>query len=145
MAKKQSKPAVVAPAKKGGDGGRITKPAAKVEQTKSAAKAVVTATKAAGDKLKGILKDSTVCILHRPIFITKKQNKKKSKKEESEESPEEEDDSGSEETSIEDSSEEESDSEEVAPKKAKGAKVAPKADNGSSSEEESSSEVLSLN
>ncbi len=60
MAKKQSKSEVATPIKKNGDGGRIKKPAAKVEQTKTAAKAVVAASHAAGNKLKGILKPSNV-------------------------------------------------------------------------------------
>ena len=48
MAKKQSKSEVAAPIKKNGDGGRIKKPATKAEQTKTAAKAVVAASQAAG-------------------------------------------------------------------------------------------------
>lgn len=60
MAKKQSKPEVAAPIKKTGDGGRIKKPATKAEQTKTAAKAVVAASQAADNKLKGILKASNV-------------------------------------------------------------------------------------
>jgi hypothetical protein len=60
MAKKQSKSEVAAPIKKNGDGGRIKKPATKVEQTKTAAKAAVAASQAAGNKLKGILKPENV-------------------------------------------------------------------------------------
>ena len=60
MAKKQSKSEVAAPIKKNGDGGRIKKPATKAEQTKTAANAVVAASQAADNKLKGILKPSNV-------------------------------------------------------------------------------------
>jgi hypothetical protein len=69
MAKTKSKPAAApAPAKKGVDGGRVTKSGSKVEQAKSAAKAAVGAVKAtakpaaevAEKKIKGILKTSTV-------------------------------------------------------------------------------------
>jgi len=49
MSKSKAKPATAAPpARKGGDGGRITKPAAKVEKAKTVAKAVVAAAAAAG-------------------------------------------------------------------------------------------------
>jgi hypothetical protein len=60
MAKKQSKSEVVTSIKKNGDGGRIKKPATKAEVTKTAAKAAVIASQAAGSKLKGILKPSNV-------------------------------------------------------------------------------------
>ena len=56
---KMSKPAAVATPKKSGDGGRISKPAAKVEKSKTAAKAVV----AAASKKNGIVKESKVSIV----------------------------------------------------------------------------------
>lgn len=66
MTKTKSKPVVPPPvAKKGGDGGRISKSATKMEQTKATAKAVVATSQAAGTKPKGILKESNVC--HRPV------------------------------------------------------------------------------
>jgi hypothetical protein len=64
MGKTKSKPAAAAPAKKNGDGGRVSKPATKVEKTKAAAKAVVaaatTVAAAAGEKAKKVLQESTV-------------------------------------------------------------------------------------
>ena len=69
MAKTKSKPAVAAPEKKVGDGGRINKQTSAMERTK-AAKSVVAAAKnpppkaaaapQAGSKLKGILKNAVV-------------------------------------------------------------------------------------
>lgn len=56
MAKNKSKPSVHAPIKKGGDGGRITKPSAAVEKAKVTAKAV----QSVGANLKSVLKPSSV-------------------------------------------------------------------------------------
>jgi phage-related minor tail protein len=92
MAKQKSKPAAPQqPIKKSGDGGKIAKNATKVEQAKATAKAVVAASQAvakpaiekaqkaakpvvakaqevagaAGEKIKGVLKESSaqVCLL----------------------------------------------------------------------------------
>jgi nucleolin len=139
MGKSKSKPSVPAPVKKSGDGGRVTKPATKVEKGKAAAKAVVAATQAAGSKVKSILSESVVESI-RGIINLQKQNTKKEESEEeesSEESSEEEESS-----SDEDSSEEEDSSE--AQEVIKEAKVHPaalKKGETSSSEEESDSDV----
>lgn len=63
MVKKQSKSEIATSIKKTGDGGRIKKPATKAEFTKTAAKAAVAASQAAGSNLKGILKPSNVTAL----------------------------------------------------------------------------------
>jgi hypothetical protein len=60
MAKTKTKAVAPVPEKKAGDGGRIAKPAAKVEKDKATAKAVVAAQKA--DEAKKALKESLVWI-----------------------------------------------------------------------------------
>jgi hypothetical protein len=151
MSKSKAKPtAAPAPAKKGGDGGRITKPGAKVEKSKAVAKAAVVA---AATK-KGVLKPSKVNLF--PVLgivlIAYKEEKKKPVKEDSdgemesseEDSSEEEENSSEEESSSneESDSDEDSDEEEEAKPAPKATTIAWKkpAAKAESSEEDSSEE-----
>lgn len=129
------------PAKKGGDGGRITKPSAKVEKSKAVAKAAV----AAAATKKGLVKPVKVqpfAVVLIPLQEEKK-GKKKAVDEDSDEdirSSEEEEDSSEEDEDND--SDSDSDEEEAKPAAKPVIKAVAKAE--SSDEDEDSDEVQTL-